>query len=54
MSDVRCVLSCLFVCSELKTAKADRDAMKKQSESLAEEYDRVSSELQRLQVNGTG
>ena len=41
-----------FVCAELKTAKSDRDidAMKTQSESLSKEYDRVSSELQRLQV----
>ena len=38
------------MCAELKTAKSDRDAMKFQSESLSKEYDRVSSELQRLQV----
>lgn len=41
----------LLPSSELKSAKADRDAMKKQAESLAAEYDRVSSELQSLQVS---
>ena len=40
----------LLYFSELNKAKTDMTAMKKQSESLATEYDRLSSEHASLQV----
>ena len=35
---------------EVKSVLADRDAMRKQAESTQSEYDRLSEEFQKLQV----
>ena len=39
------------VCSDLKMARADLEAMKKQAESTNREFDRVAAENQKLQVS---
>lgn len=40
--------------NKLKTAQADRDAMKVQSENLQEEYDRVTEQLRKLEATHAG
>ena len=43
-------VSCNSHTAELRKTKADHDAMKKQAEATSTEYDRLTSEFQKLQV----
>lgn len=45
--------ACNYFHSDLKKARADLEAMKKQAESTNREYDRLAEENQKLQVSNS-